>query len=105
MGHVVVQRDIKCVRTAKVPRTAIMVGEWKHRESVSLSLCLLLQGKWWKGSFKERICYPRTKLPPVSVHSSLVVLHFAEKETGDHFSCFPIQKDVGKHGFREKDHM
>ena len=58
-----------------------------------------------RGPSRERTCYPRTKFSPVSVHSSLEVLHFAEKETGDSFSCFPIQKDAGKHGFREKDHM
>ena len=37
-----------------------------------------------RGPSRERTCYPRTKFSPVSVHSSLEVLHFAEKETGDH---------------------
>ena len=77
-----------------------------QRESVSFSLCpsptgevveRVLQGK--------ELATLSLKFSSVSVHSSLVVLHFAEKETGDHFSCFPIQKDAGKHGFREKNHM
>ena len=64
---------------------------------------LSYRGSGGRGPSRERTCYPRIKLSPVSVHSSLVELHFAEKETGDHFSCFPIQKDARKHGFREKE--
>ena len=72
---------------------------------VIFTVPLFYRGSGGRGPSRERTCYPRTKLSPVSAHSSLVVLHFAEKETGDHFSCFPIQKDAGKHGFTEKDHM
>ena len=83
MGHVVVQRDIKCVRTAKVLN--LTVGK-----RAIFIVPLFYRGSGGKGPSRERTCYPRTKFSPVSVHSSLVVLHFAEKETGDHFSCFPI---------------
>ena len=37
------------------------------------------RGSGGRGPSRKRICYPRTKLFPVSVHSSLVVLHFAER--------------------------
>ena len=57
---------------------------------------LFYRGSGGRGPSRERILNPRTKFSPVSVHSSLVVLHFAEKVTGDHFSYFPIQKDTGK---------
>ena len=68
---------------------------------MSFSLCPSSTGK-----VVERVLQGKElAVSPVSVHSSLIVLHFAEKETGDHFSCFSIQKDAGKHGFREKDHM
>ena len=41
---------------------------------------LFYRGSGGRGPSKEGTCYPRTKLSLVSVHSSLVVLHFAEKE-------------------------
>ena len=72
---------------------------------VIFTVSLFYRGSGGRGPSRERTCYPRTKFSPVSVHSCLVVLHFAEKEIGDHFSSFPIHKDAGKHGFREKDYM
>ena len=55
------------------------------------SLCSSSTGKVAEGVLQGKdLATLGPKFSPVSVHSSLVVLHFAEKETGDHFSCFPI---------------